>query len=354
LLDEAKRTYPGVEVDTELASAHEELMRRSAVSTDRFPMASRGIRGGSCLKIVVPVTLLVGALGIWSLVHRRVNGIVARAPVHAHVSAPTLGTTVTTPAPATNESQVSRSSVHQTRSLSQQSRVTAEHVTVAQPVERTNKIDGAVMVWIDAGPFLSGDEDIEDNGRTTITLPGYWIYKNLVTVGQFKKYVSATQRTGSVAHMPVGPNFDKHWSQDDHPVVNISWEDAEGYCKWAGVAMPTEWQWEKAARGTDGWYYPWGNEFKASKLWCSIGTEHSGTTSVGKYGVSPYGCTDMAGNVWQWCLEEVTYGYKTVWRGGSYRDVDESLFRAAHRFSHDPQFVDNLEEVGFRCVSSDE
>jgi len=92
--------------------------------------------------------------------------------------------------------------------------------------------------------------------------------------------------------------------QDDHPIVNVTYDDAVAYCNWAGVELPTEAQWEKAARGTDGRIWPWGNKWDNRKC-------HSGesgidkTTPVGSFpsGASPYGVMDMAGNVWEWCAD---------------------------------------------------
>jgi len=93
--------------------------------------------------------------------------------------------------------------------------------------------------------------------------------------------------------------------QDDHPIVNVSWDDAVAYAKWAGAALPTEAQWEKAARGTDGRQYPWGNDWDAAKFVSSFGGNAGGTKPVGSCpdGISPYGALDMAGNVWEWCAD---------------------------------------------------
>ncbi len=97
---------------------------------------------------------------------------------------------------------------------------------------------------------------------------------------------------GTESHIP---------DKADHPVVTVSWHDAQAFCKWAGVLLPTEAEWEKAARGTDGRMWPWGND-KPTKDHCNFNGNVGDTTPAGSYpkGVSPYGCLDMAGNVWEW------------------------------------------------------
>jgi len=181
-----------------------------------------------------------------------------------------------------------------------------------------------------------------------VTLDGYWIYKNEVTVGQYKQFCAATGRT-----VPDGQGA------DDHPVVNVSWFDAVAYCRWAGVRLPTEAQWEKAARGTDGRVYPWGNDWddydiKANTDEYQKSSQVHGTTAVGSFpkGASPYGCMDMAGNVWEWCqdwYDDVDYyknsptsnptgpasGQYRVLRGGSWGNNSNDC-RCAFRSCLDP------------------
>ena len=224
-----------------------------------------------------------------------------------------------------------------------------------------NPGDGAEMVYVPSGEFLMGDDDEYDNERRTETLAGFWIYKCDVTVAQYLKFC---EKTGK-AH-PETP----HWGwKDDHPVVNVSWFDAKDYCDWAGVALPTEAQWEKAARGTDGRKYPWGNEWDASNAWCSVGHERESTAPVGSFpaGASPYGCLDMAGNVWQWCADwydptspksalatnpnRPGPGQRRVLRGGSWNDDDGLLFRSAFRRHGGPSPW--LDGDGFRAVRAD-
>jgi serine/threonine-protein kinase len=226
-----------------------------------------------------------------------------------------------------------------------------------------NPNDGAEMVWVPAGTFTMGSGDgkkIDNNDETPshqVYLDGYWIYKTEVTVGQYKKFCAATGH-----QMPRAPSWG--W-QDTHPIVNVSWDDAQAYCAWAGVKLPTEAQWEKAARGTDGRIYPWGNEFSSSKAWTSeSGATH--TAPVGSFpdGASPYGCLDMAGNVWEWCQDWYGKDYYAsspssnptgpgyaegrVLRGGSWNG-NSSFCRCANRNSNDPSFGGY--DFGFRCVA---
>ena len=166
------------------------------------------------------------------------------------------------------------------------------------------------MVKVPAGKFLYGDKKQERD------LPEFWIDKTPVTNTEYARFVVAA------GHEPP-----QHWkgktpSQKiaDHPVVYVTWRDAVAYAKWAGKRLPTEEEWEKAARGTDGREYPWGDwkEGRCNSREAGIGT----TTSVGRYspgGDSPYSCVDMAGNVWEWAASEWEEGSaRRVLRGGSF------------------------------------
>jgi serine/threonine-protein kinase len=229
------------------------------------------------------------------------------------------------------------------------------------PVEtRINSKDGATMIKIPAGEFLMGSNDGDDDEKPPhkVTLDGYWIYKYEVTVAQYRKFCNATGR-----QMPDAPSWG--W-KDNHPIVNVSWDDAEAYAQWAGVRLPTEAEWEKAARGTDGRKYPWGNEWDASKC-NNYETGPNQTTPVGSYpqGVSPFGVHDMAGNVWEWCADWYDGNYYRsapsknptgpssgnyrALRGGSWLYVDNDC-RAAVRNDNAPA-VRNSND-GFRCVQS--
>ena len=173
-----------------------------------------------------------------------------------------------------------------------------------------------------------------------VYLDKYYISKYEITVGQFKKFCDVAL---------LLPSWNYINNSDEHPMVNVTWNEAKAYCNWAGLRLPTEAEWEKAARGTDGRSYPWGNSWVASKCNSSEnGDSYSNTSPVGSFfsGVSPYGAYDMAGNVWEWCNDCYDDNYYTssplcnptgspsdsnrVIRGGSWGN-DYYGCRSAHR-----------------------
>lgn len=133
-----------------------------------------------------------------------------------------------------------------------------------------------------------------------------------------------------------------------YPVVHASWLDAVAYTQWAGKRLPTETEWEKGARGTDGREYPSGDELPAESL-CNFGRNQCGTTPAGSYsprGDSPYGTADMAGNVWAWTTSKDRRGNRIL-RGGSWYNSPRFV-RCACRFRFDPD--QTYANVGFRCA----
>ena len=213
------------------------------------------------------------------------------------------------------------------------------------PATKKNPKDGANMILIPAGEFVMGSDkgESDEKPQRTVYLDGYYIYKDLVTGVQYRAFCEATGRA-----MPPAPSW--RWNAND-AMVNVTWENADAYCKWAGGHLPTEAQWEKAARGTDGRKYPWGNDWDSS-MW------HHGT--------SPYGCMNMTGNIGQLCADWYdkdyyksapahnptgpTQGTCRVLHGGtsSSKYTAANFFRAAFRRRVDPTYRD--EYSGFRVA----
>jgi len=202
-----------------------------------------------------------------------------------------------------------------------------------------NPKDGKEMVRVPAGRFLYGDDKRE------VELPEFWIDKAPVTNAEYARFVAETRHKRP-----------EHWKGKtppreiaDHPVTYVSWDDAAAYATWAGGLLPTEEEWEKAARGTDGREYPWGEWADGCCNWkeAGIGT----TTPVGKYspqGDSPYGCVDMAGNVWEWTTSEREQGGRVL-RGGAFLNEVRRV-RCAARYWSDP--LDRFRFIGFRVVEA--
>ncbi len=212
-----------------------------------------------------------------------------------------------------------------------------------------NPKDDAELIYITAGKFLMGDKDQRDNKPRQIFLDGYWMYKNLVTVKMYKKFCNECGHA-----LPFKPG----WGLiDDHPVVNITAMEAERYCKWAGVRLPSEREWEKAAawdyKSNRKLRFPWGDKFDASKLWSSVDSQKNRTNPAGDIHTckSPYGLLDMAGNVWQWTSSKYGGGNAAnasdrVMRGGTFISSRIDEFRSAYRDSVDQDVSFFL--VGFR------
>ena len=245
----------------------------------------------------------------------------------------------------------------------------------APPNRRIHAKTGIELIRIPAGPFLYGSADSDKMARAnekpqrTVNLPEYWIGRAPVTNAQFAGFVKATgHRTtveikgqgrgwtgskwdwiaGADWRHPRGPESSIA-GKDDHPVVQVSWDDAKAFCDWAGLALPAEEQWEKAARGADGRIWPWGNESPTAEH-CNFNANVGDTTPIGQYspkGDSPYGCVDMAGNVWEWMGSWYAENETRALRGGSW-DYYDRLTRAAYRSLDDP--LSGSRDVGFRVA----
>jgi formylglycine-generating enzyme required for sulfatase activity len=236
---------------------------------------------------------------------------------------------------------------------------------------RVSEKDSMAMVYVPAGEFLMGSADSDKDASSdekpqhTVYLDAFWIDHTEVTNAQYKKCVQAGTCTAS------SYASDSSFNGDTQPVVGVDWNNAVTYCEWVGRQLPTEAQWEKAARGTDGCIYPWGNQTATceyavmddgSGKGCGKGSAAWVVGSKPK-GASPYGALDMAGNVWEWAADWYdgkyyasspfknptgpSSGSSRVLRGGSW-DFDQTLARATFRGSYTPD--SRLSNIGFRCL----
>jgi len=263
------------------------------------------------------------------------------------------------------------------------------------------------MVLIPAGEFLMGSKEgegaFDEHPQHTVYLDPYYIDKYEVTNAQFREFVEATGyvtdaerkgrgevwnprdplkrvffggvnwqhpnawRKSPVEHPAIWENYDIV-TRMNYPVVQISWNDAEAYCRWVGKRLSTEAEWEKAARGSKGQVWPWGDEFDLQKdnvtAYTNMGTEEPMPFGQFSTDVSPYGVYDMAGNVREWIADWYASDYYAhspaknpmgaetgqfrVLRGGSWANSDSSNLRCSSRAYKPPDYSSNF--VGFRCA----
>lgn len=268
--------------------------------------------------------------------------------------------------------------------------------------------DGMMMVYVPQAEFSMGSEDGDPNEKPphNVSLDDYWIDQTEVTNAMFQAFVTATgYRTSaedigqSRAYQPgeYTPSAEKwilvggaNWMHpqgpdssieglENHPVVQVSWNDAAAYCQWAGARLPTEAEWELAARGTDGRVYPWGNGWPTGELlnfgdinldaiWSEKGVNdgYKFTSPVGNYpaGASPYGALDMAGNVSEWVADKYGFDYYSSSplsnptgpdsgilhsiRSGHWSFTDDGV-RSTARLSGQTTY--SIDYLGFRCAA---
>jgi formylglycine-generating enzyme required for sulfatase activity len=253
---------------------------------------------------------------------------------------------------------------------------------------RVRTTDGAEMVLVPPGEFLMGSSDTDPKARLdekpqhTLYLDGFWIDRTELTNTQFVGFLNAlgahagtcggrdcaeTQVEDRHSHIlrqdgryMVEPGF------EDHPATEVSWFGAQAYCRWAGARLPTEAEWEKAARGVDGRSYPWGGSLPTCDK-AQYGDCGGVTAPVDSRlaGASPYGALDMAGNVWEWVGDWYDPGYygssparnpqgpdvgvRKVFRGGSW-GYPAAFLRASDRARNRPTYAGF--NVGFRCAAT--
>jgi formylglycine-generating enzyme required for sulfatase activity/tRNA A-37 threonylcarbamoyl transferase component Bud32 len=244
---------------------------------------------------------------------------------------------------------------------------------VSGPRGARSPAPAAEMVFVPAGEFLMGSDTTrrecqDEHPPHSVFVPAFYIDRTEVTNTQFRAFCDATGRP-----YPPGPGWDPNYflEKPDYPVINVTWKEAGDYAKWAGKRLPTEAEWERAARGDDERTYPWGNEVRPGVVTVDGTSDgYANTAPVGSFpeGAGPYGCVDLIGNVFEWTAdwydaypgsdgswdEKGDTGFKKrVIRGGAYTgriDAPDGIARASERFCEKPEY--RSENLGFRCAKT--
>jgi len=279
-------------------------------------------------------------------------------------SAPPPADTVTSPPPALSSNETLNPSPTSTSPITTLVPSTAPEISSADDIVDSK---GVLMRLVPAGNFIMGSDTGYDNEKPvhTVYLDDFYIDKYEVTNALYKACVEAgacqpPNKTSSVTRDSYYGNS----QYDNYPVIYVDWDDAKSYCQWRSIDLPTEAQWEKAARGTDGRKYPWGNNI--DQTYANYKDTMGDTTAVGSYenGQSPSGVYDMAGNVWEWVADWYldtyyldtpltnppgpTSGEFRVLRGGSWHN-DETIVTSSNRGWNQTEYFDNV-DFGFRCA----
>ena len=246
------------------------------------------------------------------------------------------------------------------------------------PAQQSNNFVG--MVHVPGGPFTMGrDDGPPEEGRAhEVVLQPFYIDKNLVTIGEYAKFIQAKGPVGPKGEMyldvldsdnrihQTGTTWKPEPGSERYPASEMSWHGAVAYCKWRGKQLPSEAEWERAARGTDKRLYPWGNAAPTPDL-AFFGGFHGETVPVGQFakGVSAHGAFDMAGQVWEWTRsiaarypynpkdgrEDLSREHPRVARGGSSSsDPDGLTATSRHIVDYSRQETGHA-YFGFRCMS---
>ena len=242
-----------------------------------------------------------------------------------------------------------------------------------------NPIDGSLLVLVPGGRFLAGGSGSDEGGKKfPVNLPGFYLGLHPVTNGQYARFLTASQPSASDRERwialdefcyvrPSSKAYEVYGGKSDHPVVNVSWHGAEAYCRWAGLRLPSELEWEKGDRGTDGREYPWGEQWDPDPCRNATNRGQETTSSVWSYpqGCSPWGHYQMSGNVWEWCADwydAIAYARyrqgdltppssgRRVVRGGSWYSGRPDFFRCAYRNHNAPEHRNDY--YGFRVAKN--
>ena len=356
------------------------------------------IAGSHILKAIAEID---GAKIESPMLNLAVNPAIAAVPPSSPTALPPSPTAVPTVAPSATATTAPTATRAPTVAATITPTVAAPPPTVvtatvaatltAGSVQRFGK-DNAEMVYVPAGNFIYGNEA----PTRTVSLDAYWIDKYEVTNDLFQQFVTATGYKTDAEKLGWGWEYSTKWDQINgltwrtprgasstitdklkHPVTLVSWNDATAYCTWTDKRLPTEAQWEKAARGLDGRSYPWGNTWEGTKLnfcdtncgypWkdASANDGQAESAPVGSYaaGASPFGALDMMGNAWEWVADWFSPDYaKTaaatsptgpasgtskVIRGGAF-SIDSQYTRTTGRVGFPQDWRER--SVGFRCA----
>lgn len=243
----------------------------------------------------------------------------------------------------------------------------AATATASEPLSMITDDKGVEMVLAEAGDFAMGSDrgETDEQPVHTVYLDSFYIDKFEVTNQLYKACVDdgkcdPPRQTYFFAESPNKTYYDNS-QYDNYPVIYVDWNMAKAYCEWRGARLPTEAEWEKAARGTQGTTYPWGKDLDCQKA--NYQNCVNRTSEVGSYpdGVSPYGAYDMTGNVWEWVADWYSDNYYSntarnnprgpnsgqsrVLRGGSWPRFDVTAY---HRNKFAPDY--NTFDIGFRCA----
>lgn len=307
------------------------------------------------------------------------DDITSATPTDPSLPLPTIDTNIITPGTATP-----------TETMASSGLVTPSSTPIPRPASpeiRVNDVDKAELVLIPAGEFTMGSDASDDpyfwgaeGPAHLVYVDSFWIYRTEVTNSMYARCAAEQKCPKPVQSYAVDTdNYYGNPNYDNYPVIYVTYTHASAYCGWAGGRLPTEAEWEKAARGTGTRLFPWGNDYPDSEQVnlcdrnCARGAiredqlvdGYSGTSPVGRYpaGASPYGALDMAGNVWEWTFDwfQSTFytispyenpngpisGERRVLRGGSWSNSLDGQ-RVVARISEPPET--SLDNLGFRCV----
>ena len=229
--------------------------------------------------------------------------------------------------------------------------------------------DGMILLYVPVGEFTMGGDNGADDEKPVhkVALDAFWIDKTEVTNAMYAKcVVDGICNTPSSTKSAMHDSYYGNPQFNNFPVVYVNWNMAKTYCEWAGRRLPTEAEWEKAARGTDGREYPWGNGSPYDSL-LNMGTVGD-TTEVGTFpeGASPYGALDMAGNVLEWVADWYAKNYysylitsnplgpasgtERVLRGYPWESIDGGVVDVSSHVRTSSNPMDNSNVIGFRCA----